>query len=278
MRARGPTEIRWHPMMIRWCLHINFLSSAAYNAIRSAGFISLPSERTLRDYTRWIKSDSGCQPQVTQQLLDEISKSKMDKDVKKHVCVCMDEVKIKEGLVFDKYECKLIGFVDVGDINNYLLKCEQSMRDNQSPKLAKHMLVLMVRGLITPIDFPYAQYATTDVTADLLFPIVWDVIRHLEVAGLQVHCVVGDGASSNRRFFRMHRSDTEEVTYRVKNPYSNDNDRYLYFISDVPHLMKTTRNCWSNSFGHSNTRGLWVSNNQYATNTLSFPMINFMHV
>ena len=40
LRARGPTAIRWHPMMIRWCLHIKFLSSAAYNAIRSAGFIN----------------------------------------------------------------------------------------------------------------------------------------------------------------------------------------------------------------------------------------------
>ena len=24
----------------------------------------------------------------------------------------------------------------------------------------------------------------------------------------------------------------------------------IYFICDVPHLMKTTRNCWSNSFAH----------------------------
>ena len=28
--------------------------------------------------------------------------------------------------------------------------------------------------------------------------------------------------------------------------------------SDVPHLMKTVRNCWANSFGHSNTRKMEV--------------------
>ena len=32
----------------------------------------------------------------------------------------------------------------------------------------------------------------------------------------------------------------------------------LFFISDVPHLIKTVRNCWANSFGHKHTRKLQV--------------------
>ena len=32
------------------------------------------------------------------QLLDELSKYKMENEVKKHVCLCMDEVRIKRGL------------------------------------------------------------------------------------------------------------------------------------------------------------------------------------
>ena len=191
----------------------------------------------------------------------------MENEVKKYVFLCMDEVRIKEGLVFDKRDCKLIGFVDVGDINNYLLKFEKSMLDNQSSQLAKHMLVLMVRGLIIPVEFPYAQYATSGASADLLFPMVWDAVQHLEVAGLHVHCIVGDGTASNHRFFFMHRSEREEITYRVKNPYSSD-VRHLYFISDIPHLMKTNRNCWSNSFGHSNKHALWVSSNNINSHQL----------
>ena len=41
-------------------------------------------------------------------------------------------------------------------------------------------------------QFPYAQYSTTDLTADILFPLVWDVIRHLEAAGLKVLLLTGD--------------------------------------------------------------------------------------
>ena len=52
------------------------------------------------------------------------------------------------------------------------------------------MLVFMVRDLLTPIEFPYAQYATSGVTADLLFPTVWDAIRRLEVAGLELLSVM----------------------------------------------------------------------------------------
>ena len=44
-------QVRWHPLIIRWCLNLKLLSSSAYHAVRTAGFISLPSERTLRDYS-----------------------------------------------------------------------------------------------------------------------------------------------------------------------------------------------------------------------------------
>ena len=50
----------------------------------------------------------------------------------------------------------------------------------------------------------------------------------------------------------------EDVVYKTPNPFSDDN-RDVYFMSDVPHLIKTVRNCWSNSFAHSNSRALWVS-------------------
>ena len=38
---------RWYPLIIKWCLNLKLLSSAAYHALRSSGFITLISERTL---------------------------------------------------------------------------------------------------------------------------------------------------------------------------------------------------------------------------------------
>lgn len=55
-------------------------------------------------------------------------------------------------------------------------------------------------------------------------------------------------------------SDDTTPGYRCPNPFTNE-DRSLYFIADVPHLLKTTQNYWSNSHGHSQARTLWVSHN-----------------
>ena len=171
-----------------------------------------------------------------------------------------DEVKIKQGLVYDKNKCAIIGFTDLGSVNNTLHMFEQRVTDT-GPNVAKQKLVFMVRGLFIKLRFPYAQYPICGITADYLFPLAWEVVKHLECAGFKVISLTGDKASVNQKFFRMHRLASGQksgVVYKVWNPYSIE-ERDLYFISDVPHLIKTVRNCWSNSFGHSFTRALWVS-------------------
>lgn len=142
-------QMRWHPTMIKWCLNIKLRSSTAYEAIRDSGFISLPSSRTLRDYTHHMKIGTGFLPEVTEQLLKE---AKMDslKLHEKHVALCFDEVRIKDNLVYDKHGLQIVGYVDIGDINNELLKFERSCNDDNSETsgsplpVAKHMLVFMV--------------------------------------------------------------------------------------------------------------------------------------
>lgn len=47
-------QVRWHPLMIKWCLNLKPISSAVYHSVRSSGFLRLPSERTLRDYTHYF--------------------------------------------------------------------------------------------------------------------------------------------------------------------------------------------------------------------------------
>ena len=60
-----------------------------------------------------------------------------------------------------------------------------------------------------------------------------------------------DGASVNRRFIQLH-DTSNKLLYKFPNKYAEDG-MDLYFFADPPHLMKTTRNCWS-----SNNRTLWV--------------------
>ena len=52
-------QIRWHPLVIRFALSLLYSSRAAYHTVTSTGFLSLPSERTLRDYSHWCSVSDG---------------------------------------------------------------------------------------------------------------------------------------------------------------------------------------------------------------------------
>lgn len=73
--------------------------------------------------------------------------------------------------------------------------------------------------------------------------------------------ITADGASCNRKFFRMHKSG-KGLTYKTVNIASEER-RPIFFISDPPHLVKTVRNAWANSGHHDNTRELCVSVDVY---------------
>ena len=57
-------------------------------------------------------------------------------EYKKYIVLLIDEMKIKESLVYDKIGMKVIGFVDLGSFNNQLVQFEESCN---TPPIASHM-------------------------------------------------------------------------------------------------------------------------------------------
>ena len=127
----------------------------------------------------------------------------------------------------------------------------------QIPQLATHMMVFMVRGICSSLKFPYVQFAVKSISGEVLHPVVWGCVEHLEMLGLKVLAFVSDGASCNRKFYSMHAVESS-MPHKITNIYAEE-DRPLFLISDVPHLLKTTRNSWANSYAHSRSRHLWVN-------------------
>ena len=263
LSCKDSRQIRWHPIMVKWCLNVKLRSTSAYKAMRDSGFIKLPSERTLRDYTHWTKVSSGFQPSSFERLLVDIRYHQLA-DWQKYVVLLHDEIKIKSDLVYCKHTGQLIGFANLGEVNNALVDFEKQLEDeytNGKPDIASYMLVFMVRGITTRLEYPLAHFPCSGcITADFIFPLLWEAVKHLETIGLKVIASTSDGASSNRKFIKMHKppkSAKEIELYKTKNIYSPE-ERDLFFISDVPHLMKTVRNNWENSGWNKKTRELWV--------------------
>ena len=75
--------------------------------------------------------------------------------------VMIDEMKIHEDLVFDKHGHDLLGFVNLGAVNEQLQELEkEAQAAKPHENLATHMLTVMVRGIFVKLEFPYASFPT----------------------------------------------------------------------------------------------------------------------
>jgi len=116
----------------------------------------------------------------------------------------MDEIHIKSGLVYDKHQGSLIGFINLGNANNMLLEFENALSDGKHwQQLASSILVLMVRGIFQKLNYPYAQFACNNLSGDLIFGPVWEAISRLERLGFCVLGITCDGASPSQRLWKL---------------------------------------------------------------------------
>ena len=115
------------------CSHLHSLrSSGAYELLRSSSCLRLPSQRTLRDYTHYVKAAHGYSHEVDCML---VKAAKLDTcpDREKCVLLLLDEMHIREDIVFDRHSGAMIGFANLGEINEHLLRFERSMCSKDKP-------------------------------------------------------------------------------------------------------------------------------------------------
>ncbi len=242
---------RYHPQIIRFALSLHGKSASAYRELRDSGALILPSERVLRDYKNYFQPKAG----INKENIDDLhGKTSNYSDAQRYVAIVMDEMKIQSNLVFDKYSGDLIGFIDLGDpMTNFANLQEEDT-------LASHALAFLVRGMCTDLKHVVAYFFTGNVTSFQLMPIFWKVVSTLELSvKLMVCAAVNDGASPNRKFFRLHTKlavDLKcDVVYKTPNLFAMS--RFIYFFADSPHLIKTARNCLFNSGSGSCSRYMW---------------------
>ena len=172
----------------------------------------------MRDYTHVYHGKVGFQVEVDQQLITELNINDLP-EWEKHIGIVFDEMKIKDGIVFDKHNFEILGYVNLGEVTNQLLEfealCSEVSSETHLPEVAKYINCFMVRSIFQPFNFPYAQFSTAGITSDQLFPLVWEAVKRLELIGLKVVFITCDGASPNRRFFQMHCKKKNDIVYKT---------------------------------------------------------------
>ena len=105
------TGVRYHPMIIRFCLSLAAKSPSCYEELCNSKVLVLPSQHRLRDYHNAIKPKRGFQAEVVTEL-ENMTEQYFD--MQRYVIILFDEMKVSANLVFEKVTGELIGFTDSG--------------------------------------------------------------------------------------------------------------------------------------------------------------------
>ena len=154
------TGIRYHPMIIRCYLSSVAIASAAYyeilvNEKLGSSFLIPPSHYRLRKYNYYIKPERGFNQNIMCELQNKVKKNS---DKEKCLVLLMDEMKIKENLVWDKHNGELIGYLDLGESDlNYatLLKVTT---------VAPHVFVFLIRSILNLLKFSLANFPADGIS------------------------------------------------------------------------------------------------------------------
>ncbi len=106
---------RWSPEIIAWCLYIYKLSPTTYRAIRAGGYLLLPSEKTLQDFSKHFENGPGFPENLPSHIIEQMSKFEGHQ---KYVSLIFDEMKISEEVVFKRHTGEMVGFVHLNQSEN----------------------------------------------------------------------------------------------------------------------------------------------------------------
>ena len=142
--------VRYHPMIIRFCLSLAAKSPSCYEELRNSKVLILPSQmilpsqRRLKDYRNAIRPQRRFNYEVIEEL-KSLTNSYFD--VQRYVVLLFDEMKVQSNLVLDKVTGELIGFTDLGDLElNFAVL-------DKADEIATHALAFIFRGVSSKVLF-----------------------------------------------------------------------------------------------------------------------------
>uniref|UniRef100_A0A2A4J5S8 THAP-type domain-containing protein n=1 Tax=Heliothis virescens TaxID=7102 RepID=A0A2A4J5S8_HELVI len=207
---------RFTPGFKLFALNLHFSSPHTYRSLKT--FLSLPSESTLHGFKMIV------QPKLEDRTLDFLaSKLKSMPEDAKYCTLCLDEMVLKRHLHYCTKRDEIIGLHNInGEVKS---------------EIASHACVIMLRGIIVNWKQPIAySFLGSPKHYNELEHWINEIILKLTRIGIKIMAIVSDQASNFDRYAKQVKKVSKD------NPYFLFNDQKIYYIFDVPHLIKCIRN------------------------------------
>ena len=205
-----------------------------YIRLRSTQLLPLPAPTTLRKLISSTQAMFG----FNQLALDTMKTNLENLPIQERYGTLMwDELSIEKDLTWDGANLKWDGPVCYGG------EVEEGAI---SDEIADHALMLVFQPFRSNWVQPFGIFATKSAApADVLQELVCKAIVELYNHGAIVKACVSDGATTNKAAL-LKLGISGNKTGRCYTLHPNDNDIKIYFFTDVPHLVKCTRNHFMN--------------------------------
>ncbi|CAH0726212.1 unnamed protein product, partial [Brenthis ino] len=189
-------------------------------------YFALPSSKSMKRLLGQIKLTPG----INKIIFKKIKETVREKEVSDRLCTLIfDEMSITPQIMYNAQKDTLEGFAS-----------------NKESAFADHVLVFMVKGVISNFKQPVAYYFTNSLNKITLKNIIKSVIEHTLETGLIITSTVCDQSPVNvgaitelinetRASYFWRNKNWNKDMFRVK----NQNIIPLY---DTPHLIKGIRN------------------------------------
>lgn len=101
--------------------YFSLLILEEYEQNHHSGFLSLPHQTTLKEYTEFTTIETRFNLDIIKILRDNNSFQQL-KACEKYLSLFFNDIKIKSGLVFSKSSGKLAGFTELGGASKDFMK------------------------------------------------------------------------------------------------------------------------------------------------------------
>lgn len=227
MKAKSSRGVRYDCGWLLSCLLLKISSPRVYSLMSRMKILPLPTSTRLRQIIRGMPCEFG----FNKLSLSSIGAfMKTMKGVQCYGTLVIDEMKVRQAVAFNRQTYKIDGFVNYGD-------------GEVSAATADHALVAMFVPLFHSWVQPIASFATKNAApGHVLAKIVLDAIVQLRKHNAIVVAVISDGASTNKAMWSNFGISGKLHTANHKVQHPCEPNQSLYFLCDVPHIVKCIRN------------------------------------
>lgn len=217
--------------MRSFAITLHFFSPRAYEYVRGIYLNKLPHQRTIRKWYQSIDGKPGC----TSESLKALKIRTAAKGGKIICNLVMDEMSIRQEIVYDESTKKYSGYCDFGN------PFAEDDDDDIDKEQAKEALVFLVVAVNDHFKIPVAYYFVNSLNATEKANIVKEVLIFLNEADIEISSLTFDGNATNIAVAKCLGADLSIAKLK---PWFNHpvTKKLVCIFLDICHMLKLLRN------------------------------------